>query len=150
MAYLQHHGIKGQKWGVRRYRNKDGSLTPEGRKRYRSDYDHIRNLQVASKTSATMLRAPVLDDYNRKYAAKQADAALKLLMKQIGERGISEIEKDVIEEGKAYAEKCKREAETVNAMLDLSIDDNYLFLTNPQNRYDSAYDRYLKEHLIKR
>lgn len=29
-----HHGIKGQKWGVRRYQNPDGSLTPEGYKRY--------------------------------------------------------------------------------------------------------------------
>lgn len=32
--YLAHHGIKGQKWGVRRYENEDGSLTPEGKKRY--------------------------------------------------------------------------------------------------------------------
>lgn len=31
---LQHHGIKGQKWGERRYQNEDGSLTEEGRKRY--------------------------------------------------------------------------------------------------------------------
>jgi len=31
---LQHHGIKGQKWGVRRFQNADGSLTPEGQKRY--------------------------------------------------------------------------------------------------------------------
>ncbi len=31
--YLVHHGIKGQKWGVRRYQNPDGSLTPEGKKR---------------------------------------------------------------------------------------------------------------------
>ena len=37
MIYLneiKHHGIKGQKWGVRRYRNRDGSLTPAGKKRY--------------------------------------------------------------------------------------------------------------------
>nr|DAR78111.1 MAG TPA: Phosphoserine phosphatase 1 [Caudoviricetes sp.] len=31
--YLQHHGIKGQRWGVRRYQRPDGSLTPEGKKK---------------------------------------------------------------------------------------------------------------------
>ena len=33
-TYLVHHGIKGQRWGVRRFQNEDGSLTPLGRKRY--------------------------------------------------------------------------------------------------------------------
>ena len=31
---LEHHGIKGMRWGVRRFQNKDGSLTPAGKKRY--------------------------------------------------------------------------------------------------------------------
>ena len=31
---LIHHGIKGQKWGIRRYQNEDGSLTAAGRKQY--------------------------------------------------------------------------------------------------------------------
>lgn len=36
MNALQHYGIKGQKWGVRRYQNADGSLTSDGKKRYGS------------------------------------------------------------------------------------------------------------------
>ena len=31
---LQHYGIRGMKWGVRRFQQKDGSLTSQGRKRY--------------------------------------------------------------------------------------------------------------------
>lgn len=31
---LQHHGILGMHWGIRRYRNKDGSLTAAGKRRY--------------------------------------------------------------------------------------------------------------------
>jgi hypothetical protein len=33
-VYLAHHGILGQKWGVRRYQNPNGSLTDAGKKRY--------------------------------------------------------------------------------------------------------------------
>ncbi len=40
---LCHWGVKGMKWGVRRYQNKDGSLTPKGRKRYAEPHeDHKR------------------------------------------------------------------------------------------------------------
>lgn len=34
---LNHHGVLGMKWGRRRYQNKDGSLTPAGKKRYSDD-----------------------------------------------------------------------------------------------------------------
>lgn len=50
---MEHSGVKGQKWGVRRYQNPDGSLTPLGRIRYRTNgefkksVDRQRNLAKA-------------------------------------------------------------------------------------------------------
>lgn len=43
--YLAHHGIIGQKWGVRRFQNKDGTLTSAGKERYNKDnVDHSKNV----------------------------------------------------------------------------------------------------------
>lgn len=47
---LFHHGIKGQKWGVRRYQNPDGSLTEEGRQRYSSGSGRRVFISGSSKT----------------------------------------------------------------------------------------------------
>ena len=43
---LCHHGIKGQRWGVRRYQNEDGSLTSAGKQRYDSEDRSERNKKI--------------------------------------------------------------------------------------------------------
>ena len=43
-SYLYHHGIKGMKWGVRRYQNKDGSLTDAGKRRLGSISDNNKRV----------------------------------------------------------------------------------------------------------
>ena len=40
---LYHHGIKGQKWGIRRYQNKDGTLTNAGKKRLAKEEARIKS-----------------------------------------------------------------------------------------------------------
>lgn len=47
-GYLAHHGVKGMKWGVRRYQNLDGSLTAAGKKR-RSQEGWSEDAKTASQ-----------------------------------------------------------------------------------------------------
>ena len=57
MTELYHFGIKGQRWGIRRYQNKDGSLTPEGRKRLGLDkYDRDYNSDTVVKKGTKVSR----------------------------------------------------------------------------------------------
>lgn len=48
-AHLYHHGIKGMKWGVRRFQKKDGSLTSAGKKRYSEDSDSKKTNEKQSE-----------------------------------------------------------------------------------------------------
>ena len=59
---LYHHGIKGQKWGVRRFQNKDGSLTPAGKERYYVDNENGTSITKNSDGSYTV---PVGFKFNR-------------------------------------------------------------------------------------
>ena len=46
---LMHYGVKGQKWYVRRYQNKDGTLTAAGKKRYAKEMDKLKKEEAILK-----------------------------------------------------------------------------------------------------
>lgn len=50
---LQHHGVKGMKWGVRRYQNKDGSLTPAGKRRKAKDEYRTKMREINAEDRRT-------------------------------------------------------------------------------------------------
>lgn len=85
--YLQHYGILGQKWGVRRYENPDGTLTEAGKRRYKTNLDindksrrniaeirlgeARRRLDVAKKNNSTN-NTRIAELKNREKSAKRA------------------------------------------------------------------------------
>lgn len=67
--YLEHHGVKGMRWGVRRYQNKDGSYTRAGLKRRqyedsrsddRKQYDSLKGKKLHEMSNKE------LNDYNNR------------------------------------------------------------------------------------
>ena len=73
---LYHWGIKGQRWGIRRFQNKDGSLTPLGQKRYNAEVERVKKetakVKAAEKVKANREKTQAKFD---KLEAKKADLA---------------------------------------------------------------------------
>ena len=85
---LEHYGIPGQKWGVRRYQNEDGSLTEAGKKRYGEKGPVIREKsgrKYARDVTKTLNRL----DQNRvesEYAVEKRQKRIDHLNKRIAKR----------------------------------------------------------------
>ena len=82
---LKHYGITGQKWGVRRYENYDGTLTPEGRERYR--YGKY-TVEQSKRNGADNV---IVKDKNRDMSLEISKEAFRVLEKEAAENTIKTI-----------------------------------------------------------
>lgn len=101
MDYLQirelyHDGIKGMKWGIRRYQNYDGTLTEEGRRRYNKNYnDNRAEGSLPTKD----------DDGNYYYTNKKGERTLyKTRSDQLSDTELTDLNRRVQQENKLASE----------------------------------------------
>lgn len=97
-TYLAHHGILGQKWGVRRYENEDGTLTEEGKKRYsRSETRNRIKRSSGSRNTNAMRDAKGKDvDEMSNEELRKTNERLRL------EREYADLTKGHIDSGKKF------------------------------------------------
>ena len=98
MDYLAHHGILGMKWGVRRYQNKDGSLTKEGMKRYARE-ERLTEKREDVKYRSTLTDQELRDKINR----LQLERQLRQLTDEEINRGRSAVNEILSKVGKDTA-----------------------------------------------
>lgn len=95
MNEMYHYGIKGMKWGRRRFQNTDGSLTPAGKKRY-LDYNESNTstlkqiskskyVKTGAKVTAAVLFAVGMNKVTQDFNDEMMEKALRNLREVSGQ-----------------------------------------------------------------
>ena len=129
---IKHHGIKGQKWGVRRYQNEDGSLTNAGKKRYGTQENFEKQYQVDKKKS----------DINAINAGKEAtrnarevNRNLKEIEREKSSKKQKQVNKQIEEAARDNARKMS-DQELREAVNRLNMEENYTRMMANRNYID--------------
>lgn len=104
---LYHFGIKGMKWGIRRYQNKDGSLTAAGKKRYNEGEQSSKEKSAPSSSSNRSRSISELSDTELRTRINRLN--LEKQYRQLLSEGVSNDTKQV-KEGKSFANEIKDRA----------------------------------------
>lgn len=115
--YLSHHGILGMKWGVRRYQNKDGSLTPEGRKRYGDGDIDSGNESVDAKKARVLKSRSAVELY--KHADLFSDAELKQAYERLNlEANIKRLAPATVNRGEKFVKNVLQTSAFATKLID--------------------------------
>ena len=136
---LYHHGILGMKWGVRRYQNKDGSLTAAGRKRYSTE-ERIENAKAkytGRRKAADANYKKASSEYKDRLSGRSTDSILndytdddKKLDRAADKWGADR---------KSAKEKYKKEISSIRKGAVRKYSEAYDKMTDAQDENDAAW-----------
>ena len=86
--YVKHHGIKGQKWGVRRFQNDDGTLTSLGKLRYGDSKDYTELKETVDKADSFIKTAK---KYQSEKDHKEYESKIKTDLSKMTDKELQQI-----------------------------------------------------------
>lgn len=118
---LAHWGIKGMQWGVRRFQRKDGSLTPEGKKRYDNDSDEPERDPIEEKKTRILNTHSAEAIYKNKdlFTDKELNDAYNRLNT---ERNIRSLIPEKVSKGQKFIDSYTKTSKTIKSVMDSSMD----------------------------